>query len=63
MLSVNLGYVLIVKTLGILGITIPFIKSVSVMAIVLGIIVGNIIAWLLLGLIFYAFDRALNGKA
>ncbi|MCD6196844.1 MAG: hypothetical protein J7J82_08675 [Staphylothermus sp.] len=37
MLSVNLGYILIVKTLGILGIIIPFIKSVSIIAIVLGI--------------------------
>ncbi len=63
MLSVNLGYILIVKTLGILRITIPFIKSVSIIAIVLGTVVGSIIAWLLLGLLLYAFDKALDGKA
>lgn len=63
MLSINLSYVLIIKTLGILGLTIPFIKSVSTIAIVLGVVLGNIIAWLLLGLLLYAFDKALNGKA
>ncbi len=63
MLSVNLGYILIVKTLGILGIAIPFMKSVSIIAIVLGTVVGSIIAWLLLGLLLYAFDKALDGKA
>ncbi len=62
-LSLNLSYILIMKTLGFIGVNIPFIRSVSVIGIIIGLVLMNIIAWLLLGLILYLFDRALDGKA
>ncbi|GEM_PF-4781905 len=61
--GLNLAYIVSIKGLGFVGLKLPFLVSLSSVGIVGGYIILNIVLWLVLGVLIYAFDKILGGKA
>ncbi len=61
--GLNLAYIVSIKGLGFVGLKLPFLVSLSSVGIVGGYIILNIVLWLVLGVLIYAFDKLLGGKA
>ncbi len=61
--GLNLAYIVSIKGLGFVGLKLPFLVSLSSVGIAGGYIILNIVLWLVLGVLIYAFDKILGGKA
>jgi len=61
--GLNLAYIVSIKGLGFVGLKLPFLVSLSSVGIAGVYIILNIIFWLVLGVLIYAFDKILGGKA
>ncbi len=61
--GLNLAYIVSIKGLGFVGLKLPFLTSLSSVGIVAGYTILNIILWIVLGILIYAFDKLLGGKA